>query len=325
MARVEGSSPFSRSISYKESLVSNPKLYLVSTPIGNLSDLSEHAKNVLSSVSFILCEDTRHTYKLLNHFQIKNHLESLHVHNEKNKIDYLIEKINQSPTQSAALVSDAGTPAICDPGSYLVEAAHKNNIQIIIVAGPSSMPSAIAASGFIQPRTIFSGFLSKNKLEQFSEFKIWKQASPCIAVFFESPKRLLDTLKNLQKFVESEIHEDEVHKIEVCISKEISKKFEEHRRHYLTNTIEYLESLNEIQGEFVVCINLNKVNEKNNKPTIEEAALEAALYSKIHKTQLKASCKIVAEKYEYNAKEIYSAAILGNVDVLSFPPPISRG
>jgi len=143
--------------------MSQPTLYIVSTPIGNLSDFSIHAQHILSSVSFILCEDTRHTLKLLNHFNIKNKLESLHVHNEKNKLDYLIDKLLNSDTHSAALVSDAGTPAICDPGSYLVAAAHEKNIQIIIVPGPCSMTSALAASGFIQPRSLFSGFLSKNK------------------------------------------------------------------------------------------------------------------------------------------------------------------
>ena len=180
--------------------MSNSTLYIVSTPIGNLSDLSTHAQNILSTVSFILCEDTRHSLKLLNHFGIKNNLESLHIHNEKNKLDYLLDKLINSDTHSAALVSDAGTPAICDPGSYLVAAAHEKNIQVIIVPGPSSMSSALAACGFIQPRSLFSGFLSKNKSEQFAEFKMWVNVSPCIALFFESPRRVLETLKNLVDF-----------------------------------------------------------------------------------------------------------------------------
>ncbi len=285
-----------------------PALYIVSTPIGNLSDFSQHGQDVLSSVSFILCEDTRHSLKLLNHFGIKNHLESLHVHNEKNKINYLIEKLKNSPTLSAAIISDAGTPAVCDPGSYLVAAAHEENIKIIIVPGPCSMTSAVAASGFIQPRTLFSGFLSKNKSEQTNEFKIWAAASPCIAVFFESPKRVLETLKNLVYFFTSEHSNINIDEIEVCISREISKKFEEHKRISLPSAVSFYEAQAEIQGEFVICLNLNKVISVEDKVSLEFAANEAVLKSRLHKIPLKSCCKELAEKYELNSKDIYSIA-----------------
>ena len=285
--------------------MSQPTLYIVSTPIGNLSDFSIHAQHILSSVSFILCEDTRHTLKLLNHFNIKNKLESLHVHNEKNKLDYLIDKLLNSDTHSAALVSDAGTPAICDPGSYLVAAAHEKNIQIIIVPGPCSMTSALAASGFIQPRSLFSGFLSKNKSDQYEEFTIWANTSPCVAVFFESPRRILESLKNISDFFTNKY---KLSDLEICVSREISKKFEEHRRSLLNTAIEHYQSCDEIQGEFVVSVNLNKVTDPENKVTIEFAAKEAVLRSKLYNIQLKICCKELAEKYGFNPKEIYSVA-----------------
>ena len=288
--------------------MSQPILYIVSTPIGNLSDFSYHAQTILSSVSFILCEDTRHTLKLLNHFQIKNNLESLHVHNEKNKLHYLLEKLIHSETKSAALVSDAGTPAICDPGSYLVAAAHEKGVRVVLVPGPSSMPSAIAASGFVQPRTVFSGFLPKAKADQIAEFKIWAQASPCIAVFFESPRRVAETLTNIVQFFSGQLGEQDGTEIEICVSREISKKFEEHRRSFLGDALSYYESQKEIQGEFVLCLNLNKIVDKEKKVSLEFAAKESVLMSKLHNTPLKSCCKELSEKYGYPSKEIYALA-----------------
>lgn len=179
--------------------------------------ISPRAKETLASVNFIACEDTRHTGKLLNYFNIKAQLESLHTHNEKIKCSYLIEKLINSPEKCAAIVTDAGTPCISDPGSLLVAEAHANGIQVMSVPGPSSMTSALAACGFIQPRTIFSAFLSRSKKEQNFEFARWKTISPCIALFFESPKRILATLDNMDEFFKSD-------ELEVCVSREISKK-----------------------------------------------------------------------------------------------------
>ncbi|MES2614180.1 MAG: 16S rRNA (cytidine(1402)-2'-O)-methyltransferase [Bdellovibrionota bacterium] len=290
--------------------MSQSTLYIVSTPIGNLSSFSPQAKSVLENVSFILCEDTRHTLKLLNHFAIKNNLESLHVHNEKNKIDYLMDKLISSETHSAALVSDAGTPAICDPGSYFVAAAHAKNIRIITVPGPCSMTSALSASGFIQPRSLFSGFLSKNKSEQFAEFKLWVSTSPCVAIFFESPRRVCESLKNLHEFFTTQHKITAIHEIELCVSREISKKFEEHRRSSLVHALEYYQEQEELQGEFVICVNLNKLMTlEEAKVTVEFAAKEAVLMSKLHEIPLKVCCKEIAQKHGFQAKEIYSLVI----------------
>ncbi len=287
--------------------MTNPTLYIVSTPIGNLSDFSLRAQNILSSVSFILCEDTRHTLKLLHHFNIKNHLESLHLHNEKDKVKYILEKLLSSQTKSAALVSDAGTPAICDPGSYLVAAAHEHNIQIIIVSGPCSMTSAVAASGFIQPRTLFSGFMPKQKSEQLNEFEIWFQSSPCVAVFFESPRRVLETLLNLKEFLITKHCESSLSAIQICLSREMSKKFEEHKRFSLEKIIEHLQSLSDIQGECVVTVDFPKIIIKT-EISLNFAAKESILISKLNELPLKNACKTVASKYSLSAKEIYALA-----------------
>lgn len=275
-------------------------LYIVATPIGTLNDFSPRAKEVLSQVDFIACEDTRHTRKLLHYFQIKTPLESLHVHNEKNKINFLISKLLNSENKMAAIVTDAGTPCISDPGSLLIAEAHKNNITIQSIPGPSSLTAALAACGFIQPRTIFSGFLDRSAKNQSQEFELWKHSAPCIAVIFESPKRILNTLNNLLNyFTDNDIY--------LCVSKEISKKFEEHKIGNCKEVIEYYSNLKEIQGEFVMCININKLNKET--PDLEAIALEAILLSKSKNLSLKQGCKEISLKYNINSKDIYNKAL----------------
>ncbi|WGL58526.1 16S rRNA (cytidine(1402)-2'-O)-methyltransferase [Pigmentibacter sp. JX0631] len=275
-------------------------LYIVATPIGTLSDFSPRAKEVLSQVDFIACEDTRHTGKLLHYFSIKTPLESLHINNEKNKINFIINKLLNSENKMAAIVTDAGTPCISDPGSLLIAEAHRNNITIQSIPGPSSLTSALAACGFIQPRTIFSGFLDRTAKNQSLEYELWKNSAPCIAVIFESPKRILNTLKNLNDYF---INDD----IYLSVSKEISKKFEEHKIGTCKEILDYYSNLNEVQGEFVICININAIEKEI--PDIETIALEAIHYSKNKNLSLKQACKDIALKYSINSKDIYNKAL----------------
>lgn len=275
-------------------------LYIVATPIGTLGDFSPRAKEILSQVHFIACEDTRHSGNLLSHFGIKAQLESLHAHNEKNKSSYLIEKLLDSPQKCAAVITDAGTPCISDPGSLLVAEAHSRGIRIQSVPGPSSMTSALAACGFIQPRSIFSAFLGRTQKEQFLEFERWKLISPCIAVFFESPKRILTSLKNIEVFFANQ-------EINICVSKEISKKFEEHKFGNIKEIVNYFSAQKEIQGEFVTCVNILENETPKETKSTAEAAQEALQLSK-NGIQLKIACKEVAKKYHLNPKEIYNEA-----------------
>jgi 16S rRNA (cytidine1402-2'-O)-methyltransferase len=273
-------------------------LYIVATPIGTLGDFSPRAKEILSQVNFIACEDTRHSGNLLSHFGIKAQLESLHVHNEKNKSGYLIEKLLNSPQKCAAVITDAGTPCISDPGSLLVSEAHSKGVLVQSVPGPSSMTSALAACGFIQPRSIFSAFLGRTQKEQFLEFERWKLIAPCIAVFFESPKRILASLKNIDAFFSNE-------EINICVSREISKKFEEHKTGNMKEIINYFSDQKEIQGEFVACINIPENESLKATKSLPEAAAEALKLSK-NGIQLKMACKEIAQKYHLNSKDIYN-------------------
>lgn len=276
-------------------------IYIVATPIGTLSDLSPHAQRVLADVGFIVCEDTRHTAKLLHHFGIQNRLESLHVHNEKDKVESLISRLLQNDSKTAALVTDAGTPGISDPGSFFIAAAHEKGIRILNVPGPSSLTCALASSGFIAPRSIFSGFLPRTQKEQFQEFERWKAISPCVAVFFESPRRILKTLEHLQDFFHGYL--------KICVSREISKQFEEHKTGSIEEVIHFFKMKKEICGEFVVCVNVEESVRDALQVTAEQAAKEAVALSETGDQPLKMCCKQMAQKYSLSSKEIYSIAV----------------
>lgn len=276
-----------------------PTLYIVPTPIGNLSDMSPRAQSTLASVSFITCEDTRHTSKLLAHFQIKTPMVSLHEHNEKERSASLIQRILQSQPPTAAIVTDAGTPCISDPGSIFVQAAHSAGIEVVSLPGPSALTCALSASGFLQPRQIFSAFLPRSLPEQLNEFKKWQLVAPCIAVFYESPQRLESTLTNLDKHFGS--------KIEICVSREISKIHEEHMRGSAESIVQILRSRSHSAGECAICVNIPDAPEHNPLPKLTlDQAVEAAKTLLHEGFRAKDAAKKVAEENDLDAKSIYN-------------------
>lgn len=242
-----------------------PTLYIVATPIGNLSDLSSRARDTLAAVAFVACEDTRHTAKLLSHFGIRVATTSLHEHNEKNKSQELINRLLQSEQKSAAIVSDAGTPCISDPGAVLVEAAHSAKVRVVSIPGPSALTSALAASGFLQPRQIFSAFLPRKTAEQSAEFSRWESIAPCVAVFYESPSRLASTLTHLKTYFGANA--------EICLSREISKIHEEHIRGKVDDVLAQLDSREHSAGECAICVNVTsqKITETQPQLSMDEA------------------------------------------------------
>ncbi|RDB37269.1 16S rRNA (cytidine(1402)-2'-O)-methyltransferase [Spirobacillus cienkowskii] len=284
--------------------MSNGTLYIVATPIGTLNDFSPRAKEILSNVSFIACEDTRHSGKLLNHFGIKTHLESFHSHNEKNKTQFLIDKLLSSQLKNAAIISDAGTPCISDPGSTLIAAAHTHDILVQSIPGPSSMTAALAACGFLQPRSIFSAFLGRTQKEQFEEFRRWKNVTPCIAIFFESPKRLLSTLKNINEFFQNS-------NLQISVSKEISKKFESHKVGNIIEVTDFFKNLPEIIGEFVVCVNIFQTEQINPEENFSTAIQEVQKLIK-EGVHLKFACKEISKKFNLQSKDLYNFMISKN-------------
>ncbi|PIP24057.1 MAG: 16S rRNA (cytidine(1402)-2'-O)-methyltransferase [Candidatus Nealsonbacteria bacterium CG23_combo_of_CG06-09_8_20_14_all_37_18] len=218
-------------------------LYIVSTPIGNLEDISRRALRILSEVDLILCEDTRVTKKLLDHYQIKTPTLSYHQHSKIQKIDYIINLLKQG--KELALVSDAGTPGISDPGNKLVKeiiGSLSHQAEIVSIPGPSAVTAAASVSGFPTDKFLFLGFPpTKKKRKKFFE-EIINSKYPVI--FYESTYRIIKSLEELRIMNQE---------LEIVVCRELTKKFETIYRGNIKDVIEEIKK-DKIKGEFVVVI-----------------------------------------------------------------------
>jgi len=222
-------------------------LYIVATPIGNLSDISVRAIDTLGSVDLILCEDTRTTKKLLDHYGIETPTVSYHEHSKLKKTEYIIQLLKEG--KILALVSDAGTPGVSDPGNKLIAGIIESGpgVQVVSVPGPSALIAAASVSGFPTDKFLFLGFPPvKKKRKKFFE-EIINSKYPVI--FYESPHRILRSLSELQSLVIS-------HKLSVNITvcRELTKKFETIYRGTIEEVVRQLKG-DMIKGEFVVIVN----------------------------------------------------------------------
>lgn len=236
-------------------------LYLVATPIGNLEDITFRAINILKEVDLIVAEDTRHTLKLLNHYEISKPLISYHRHNEEIKVGGLIEKLKEG--QNIAVVSDAGTPAICDPGEVIVKEALKENIKVIPIPGACAFVNALVASGLDTKEFVFYGFLSINKKIRKEKLEQIKKENKTI-ILYEAPHKLKNTLEDLEEILENR---------KIVIARELTKIHEE----FIKGTAkEILEKYTEPKGEHVILIEANPIKQEDeeklkiNNMTIEE-------------------------------------------------------
>ena len=231
-------------VSYQPGFPSTRTLMLtiVATPIGNLSDASDRMVQTLAESDLIACEDTRVSGKLLSHFGIETKMISFHQHNEHKKLDSLIEWLKQG--KRISLISDAGMPAISDPGFLAVRAAHQHGIPVSVVPGPDALTSALAVSGLPSDRFRFEGFIPAKKGRQTRVQEI--AASDITNVVYESPYRVVHFLEMLSEFAEPTRW--------VCVAREITKKFEEVRRGQLAEQVEEWKGRAVIKGEFVVVI-----------------------------------------------------------------------
>ncbi len=225
------------------------KLYIVSTPIGNLKDITLRALEVLKEVDFILCEDTRVSVILLNHYEIKKELISLNAINETKKIESIISRLKSN--QIAALISDAGTPLISDPGVRLASACIENDIEIIPVPGASALLAALSMSGLPTDSFVFEGFLPQKKGRQ-TKLKQLALEERTI-VLFESMYRIEKLLNELNEFLPERL---------LVICREITKKFEETWRGYPKDILLNF-SDKVVKGEFVVVIAPKNWNDKS--------------------------------------------------------------
>ena len=225
-----------------------PNLYIVATPIGNMEDITYRAVRILKEADFVLCEDTRVTAKLLTRYEIGTPTISYHQHSDEDKINYLLGLLKDG--KNLALVTDAGTPGISDPGGQLVEAVRENleDVGIVPIPGPSALAAAASISGMAMDKFVFMGFPPhKKKRKKFFEEAI---NSKHPVIFYESTHRILRTLKELGE-AEKE-SEAEPRRILVC--RELTKKFESTYQGLVEEVIKMLENDN-IKGEFVVIIN----------------------------------------------------------------------
>ena len=216
------------------------KLYIVSTPIGNLKDITLRAIETLKEVDFVLCEDTRVSGNLLNHLEIKKELISLNAFNEKKKIEHIVNRILSN--QTAALISDAGTPLISDPGVRLVSSCIENKIEIIPIPGASALVAALSMSGLPTDSFVYEGFLPQKKGRQ-TKLKELANENRTI-VLYESTYRIEKLLKELNEYLPDRY---------VVVCREITKKFEETWRGFPKDILESFEQ-KIIKGEFVVVI-----------------------------------------------------------------------
>ena len=217
-------------------------LYIVATPIGNLEDITKRALRILSEVDLILCEDTRVTKKLLERYQIKTPTLSYHQHSKLQKIEYIIELLRQG--KNLALVSDAGTPGVSDPGNQLVDEEMKQcgNLIIMPIPGPSALAASASISGFPMDRFLFLGFPPQKRKRKnfFEEIVAFKYP----VIFYESPYRILKTLEAL-RIMNRELR--------IMVGRELTKKFETIYRGEIGEVLEQIKQ-GEIRGEFTVIV-----------------------------------------------------------------------
>lgn len=234
-------------------------LYVVATPIGNLEDITFRAIKVLESVDCIAAEDTRHTLKLLNHFNISKPLISYYRHNEDDKSDFLIQKLLNG--ESIALVSDAGTPGICDPGQAIIYKCIQNGIKIVPIPGACAMINALICSGLDTNKFKFMGFLSINKKIRKQELEEIKKSDVTI-ILYEAPHKLKDTLKDLASALENRM---------ITIARELTKIHEEFVR---GTANELLQIFDNPKGEFVLIIEKTDKIQDEEKLILQELTLE---------------------------------------------------
>ena len=222
-------------------------LFIVATPIGNLDDISFRAVEILKSVDLVLAEDTRHSKKLLLHLDISKPIRAFHDYNEREKTNAIIGEIHSG--KSIALISDAGTPLISDPGYFLVAQAKKECLRVVPIPGPSALITALSASGLASDSFTFLGFLPSKTTARVKLLKSLFNRTET-SIFYESPKRILATLTDMHRIFGDNR--------EVCLAKELTKVFETIQTDSIPNLIKYLTTdQNNQKGEFVILISAN--------------------------------------------------------------------
>ena len=272
-------------------------LFVVATPIGNLSDFSLRGIETLKTCDYILAEDTRQTIKLLNHFEIKNKMVSYHKFNEEKKSVSVIEDLKNG--KNIALVSDAGTPCISDPGYILVKHARENNIKVASVPGCSAVIAALSAGGLDTSTFTFYGFVPTENKPRKELFESIKHSNIKTKVVYESPKRIIKLLKELK---------DEMPGCVICVASEITKVHESYEYGKIEDVYEKMkDNPDSLKGEYVILIQNEQEDEKESAISIEAMLVDIIIKEKC---SIKDAIKILNEKQkDISKKDIYNASL----------------
>ena len=273
----------------------DPGLYVVATPIGNLSDITIRALNIISSSNLVLCEDTRISKKLTSKYGIKCSMRSFHQYNSKKMIDMVLPKLKSN--QIISLISDAGTPTISDPGSDLIQTCIQNNIIVSSIPGPSAVIGSLVSSGISTDQFSFLGFAPRDrKTKKTFHERISKSMETII--FFESPKRIIKTLSDLQMFIGDRT---------VALVRELTKKNEEVINGNVTNVLRNLEKKEKILGEITVVV--SACTSKQLTEISDQQILAFAKDLEVEKLAISTIAKLIAEKYEVSKRRVYQLII----------------
>jgi 16S rRNA (cytidine1402-2'-O)-methyltransferase len=271
-------------------------LYVVATPIGNLNDFSKRAIEVLNAVDFILCEDTRHSLKLLNHFEIRKSLISYHKFNEKERISKVLSLLEE---HDVALISDAGTPCINDPGYILIKELRNRGINVIPIPGACAFVSALSAGGISSDVFSFYGFFPREKKYQKELITKIKIANIETVIFYESPKRIIKTLNYINESFDECL---------VSIFKDITKMFEKNYYGTIDKVLKEMEAdENSGLGEYTIILNWKE----EDKEEVDEKSIESMLVDIMVKNNvsLKEAINVLNESLKKSKKEIYNASL----------------
>lgn len=271
------------------------KLYIVATPIGNLEDITLRAINILKAVDIIIAEDTRHSLKLLNHLEISKPLISYHRHNEEDKTESILEKIEEG--KNIALISDAGTPVISDPGEFIVKEAIERGISIIPVPGACAIITALMAAGVNTRNFTFYGFLSLNKKIRIKELEQIKNNINTV-ILYEAPHKIKNTLQDLENYVDGR---------KIVLARELTKIHEEFIRGSIK---EIKDKLQNPKGEYVIIIDKNENTNENEENELNKLSIEEH-YKYYEKKGLdkKEIIKKIAKDRQVAKNEIYKEFI----------------
>jgi 16S rRNA (cytidine1402-2'-O)-methyltransferase len=271
----------------------NGTLYLIATPIGNFNDISYRAITTIKNSEYIATENTKHTLKLLNHLGIKAKLISYNDHNEQSQATYLLDLLQQG--HDIGIVSDAGTPLICDPGYKIVNIARKHEINVVSIPGPCALITALCASGMPTDRFSFLGFLPSTTSARQQQLKEM-QDYPYTWIVYEAPHRILKSLNDMREVLSPERH--------IVIARELTKKFETIH----SGTIEHIldtisNSKDEQRGEFVIIIHGKA---KSSEVTPKDIQLLSLLLAEM---PIKKACSIVSETTGISKKILYKQSL----------------